>query len=61
LQDCLNMLQLVIGTQLEAQVLHTESHVRLQCAQCCWLGLVLLVSRQLIMAAASRVKLTRRS
>jgi hypothetical protein len=33
----------------------------LQRAQRCWLGLVLLVSRQLIMAAASRVKLTRRS
>jgi hypothetical protein len=27
----------------------------------CWLGLVLLVSRQLIMAAASRVKLTHSS
>jgi hypothetical protein len=33
----------------------------LQCALRCWLGLVLLVSRQLIMAAASQVKLTRYS
>jgi hypothetical protein len=33
----------------------------LQRAQRCGLGLGLLVSRQLIMAAASRVKLTRRN
>jgi hypothetical protein len=33
----------------------------LQRALRCWLELVLLVSRQLIMAAASRVKMTRHS
>jgi hypothetical protein len=33
----------------------------LQRALRCWLGLLLLVSRQLTMAAASRVKLTRHS
>jgi hypothetical protein len=51
------LLEYSAAPKLEAQVLHTRS----QRAQRCWLGLVLLVSRQMIMAAASRMKLTRRS
>jgi hypothetical protein len=39
----------------------SPSHARSQRALRCWLGLVLLVSRQLIMAAANWVKLTRHS
>ena len=51
------LLEYYAAPQLEAQVLHARS----QRAQRCWLGLVLLVSRHLIMAAAIRVKLTRSS
>jgi hypothetical protein len=57
-QDSMNILQFIIGAPTWNP---SPSHAHSQRALHRWLGLGLLVSRQLIMMAASRVKLTSRS